>query len=342
MQFYLWPQNPLANLDINEILNRMGESGILTKVNNKTFKVIANGKTVAKISIKDLDWLYDGDDSPENEDLHDTVAKHFYQFGVDYKDGPYSTIRRAVIAQCVDEIRDRANWSSRGDFANKISMNGDVVWGPTNESVFSQDPEGHGRNLLPLAVIHDSVFGLNGNKHIPIVIPVEPLDGMIGDHKKEYYKGQCHYGWVGFNLDSGKCKLQTDLKFFFREGLRNVKSKAYDYQKEADEVFKNYAKWKKQAQKTYKYIYQGKPTEFIKTKGNALFHKYDSVPPESNIGFPKGFPANKRTRVPIDNNGNDFIFIGTLEMESISFWNGSINFYISCDESSLALSISHD
>jgi hypothetical protein len=84
-----------------------------------------------------------------------------------------------------------------------------------------------------------------------------------------------------------------------------------------------------------------KPEEFISKTYNSIFTKLDNKVQGININFPKGFPHNKKTMVPTDKNGNDYIFVGFINSMSVSFIEDDIYYYVSRDGRSLAMTIDH-
>lgn len=85
---------------------------------------------------------------------------------------------------------------------------------PSAKEVFDTDVERHACYLLPLATVDLSHVSpeLNGIAHF--IQPIEPYDGVVGEGARKYFNYLCRENWVGYQYDSGKCRLATDFRFF--------------------------------------------------------------------------------------------------------------------------------
>jgi hypothetical protein len=87
---------------------------------------------------------------------------------------------------------------------------------PDPDDVFANRVEEHYEYLLPLATLDLSHLSPEWSGDIHFVLPIEPLDGCVGDNTERYHNYLCRKNWVGYHMENGKCELACDFRFFQR------------------------------------------------------------------------------------------------------------------------------
>lgn len=335
---YFWPINKLKDIDVETLLNKLTKTGVIISNGNDSYSVQSLKEDIGRIFHNGNDWVW------EKEQLSDEAFwifyKHLQKNNITFSGDPFSPFREQAIIKATKQLKARKEFDKLEDYRQPINSS-NIIISPKADKVFFGDVSGHSRNLLPLALIKAKVFGLAGNGWIPIVVPIEPLEFTIGEGQKKYYTRQCNFNWLGLDIKASKCSLQSDLKFFICEEDRQKNEGAVDWIDAYKQKLIKYTKWQRSKAKKLKYIFRVKPDEYITNKQAFIFSILDTKDHGNNISFPKGLKHNKKKRVPKDENGHDYIFVGYISSANIDFIEDDIYYYISQDGNSLALTIDH-
>ncbi|AXE28498.1 hypothetical protein DK842_00260 [Chromobacterium phragmitis] len=91
---------------------------------------------------------------------------------------------------------------------------------PEPEQVFADPVERHAKHLLPCVSVALSAVNPAWEGWIHMVLPVEPLDGYVGECSPDYHNEYLAPNWLAFRLtESGHYQLLGDFRFFMLENM---------------------------------------------------------------------------------------------------------------------------
>jgi len=89
---------------------------------------------------------------------------------------------------------------------------------PDPATVFADPVERYARLLSPLMSVDLSAVNSSWSGWAPLVSPVEPPEGYLGDGTEEFHSYYARHNWVGFRLDdSSRLHLLGDWRYFLAE-----------------------------------------------------------------------------------------------------------------------------
>ncbi len=89
---------------------------------------------------------------------------------------------------------------------------------PDPDRVFSPAQLFLALHCMPLATISLSAIDSAWQGSVPLIVPIEPHDGYIGDYTKAFHNEYCKENWLAFRLDeSNRLELLAHKRYFLLE-----------------------------------------------------------------------------------------------------------------------------
>ena len=111
---------------------------------------------------------------------------------------------------------------------------------PEADEVFASEVERHSEFLLPLATIDVDRFIPGESGVIHLLIPIEPLEGALGEETPEEFQTWCcAEDWLGYRMLDNKCELMADFRYFELERLRHEPPEDSDSHEELKEYYES-------------------------------------------------------------------------------------------------------
>jgi hypothetical protein len=205
---------------------------------------------------------------------------------------------------------------------------------PEPKEVFSKQVKEHRAVLLPYMIMPLHLIVPGSKIRVPWVIPHEPYEGAVGDQTKKYHTFFSRENWIGFHLESGKMRFDSDLSYFLKHQIDHLPSN--------QRSFPQYEGTEKECLDSHQKIekrYEQRLKNFRKRKSKKLsefdiFDKLGGVPDGGNWASTQKKPYfNVRSSYPqpIDEKGRPLIYLGTIRPkinhadEMIGFINADLN-----------------
>lgn len=83
---------------------------------------------------------------------------------------------------------------------------------PDPNSVFASAKEKE--FLVPIGVLSKYYFDTSVDDDVLLAMPIEAVDGLIGESTFEYHTATCCENWLSYSLVNGKWELDCDEKYF--------------------------------------------------------------------------------------------------------------------------------
>ena len=90
---------------------------------------------------------------------------------------------------------------------------------PRPEDVFASHVEEHVEYLLPLASVTLSHICPDWSGKAHFVLPIEPHDGVVGEHSQDNHNYLCRTNWLGYRITDDKYELASNFSYFLKPTL---------------------------------------------------------------------------------------------------------------------------
>ncbi len=172
--------------------------------------------------------------------------------------------------------------------------------------------------LLPLALMDLALIDRNWSGKIPLLMPIGPESGVIGEETSEYHTYYCRDNWFAYRVNAGKAELCCDFHYFDREG-------AEDHYRHVKAYFEKRKGQYRQLGKLFscQYGHRGESIQWSE-EPCALFDEVGGEPSDGNWSnmdnFPLSFerqhsaPDHGASPHPLTEDGRLFHYVGRLSM----------------------------
>lgn len=132
---------------------------------------------------------------------------------------------------------------------------------PDQDAVFESEKEKD--FLVPIGLLSKNYFDSSIDNDVLIAIPIEAVDGLIGESTFEHHTPTCCENWLSYSFINGKWKLDCDERYFLGSD------------KQVDWVQESYAQSKAHYAEAKDY--------FLKQKELVLLSSRDENPPKQPL-----------------------------------------------------------
>ena len=195
---------------------------------------------------------------------------------------------------------------------------------PSPSEVFYSSIDLHSKYLTPYAILPLDLVIPDCSIKVPFVVPFEPHNGRLGDYGEPYHTYYSRIDWMGFDLIDNKLKFDSDFSYFCKHQIDNPKKRVPNLSViDEREIIESYEKESGIRNDKIKDVQSSHESTFIlgqsSTYPSKRYCAFSEIGGKVNGGNYQNWILGRdskdwdgNSRLPLDENGNEMIYLGTL------------------------------